>query len=164
MAQMAVKQEADALDIVQDAMMKLATHYAQRPADEWKPLFFRILENCITDFHRKETRRKNWFSFKKPNWLNSANDEDDTELNPGDHMPDEDHAPQQVLEAEQLNEGIIERVEAMPLQQQQCFLLRTWEGLSVKETADAMGITQGSVKTHYSRAMQKLKQVLDEKA
>lgn len=157
MAQLAVKNEADALDIVQDAMMKLASNYAQRPANEWKPLFFRILENCINDFHRKETRRKNWFS-----WLKPSNEEEDAPLNPGDDMPDDDHEPQQVIETEQLSEDIVAVVEAMPVQQQQCFLLRTWEGMSVKETAAAMNITEGSVKTHYSRAMQKLQKVLYE--
>lgn len=159
MAQLAVHNEADALDIVQDAMMKLASNYAQRPANEWKPLFFRILENCIYDFHRKETRRKSWFSFLKP-----ANDENEEVLNPGDDMPDEDDAPEMVIEAEQLNDNLIDVIEALPLQQQQCFLLRSWEGMSVKETADAMNITEGSVKTHYSRAMQKLQQVLNEEA
>lgn len=159
MAQLAVHNEADALDIVQDAMMKLASNYAQRPANEWKPLFFRILENCIYDFHRKETRRKSWFSFLKP-----ANDEAEEVLNPGDDMPDEDEAPEMVIEAEQLNDDLVAVIEALPLQQQQCFLLRSWEGMSVKETADAMNITEGSVKTHYSRAMQKLQQVLNEEA
>lgn len=159
MAQLAVHNEADALDIVQDAMMKLASNYAQRPANEWKPLFFRILENCIYDFHRKETRRKSWFSFLKP-----ANDEAEEVLNPGDDMPDDDEAPEMVIEAEQLNDDLVAVIEALPLQQQQCFLLRSWEGMSVKETADAMNITEGSVKTHYSRAMQKLQQVLNEEA
>lgn len=159
MAQLAVHNEADALDIVQDAMMKLASNYAQRPANEWKPLFFRILENCIYDFHRKETRRKSWFSFLKP-----ANDETEEVLNPGDDMPDDDEAPEMVIEAEQLNDDLVAVIETLPLQQQQCFLLRSWEGMSVKETADAMNITEGSVKTHYSRAMQKLQQVLNEEA
>jgi len=159
MAQLAVHNEADALDIVQDAMMKLASNYALRPANEWKPLFFRILENCIYDFHRKETRRKSWFSFLKP-----ANDENEEVLNPGDDMPDDDEAPEMVIEAEQLNDDLVAVIEALPLQQQQCFLLRSWEGMSVKETADAMNITEGSVKTHYSRAMQKLQQVLNEEA
>ena len=159
MAQLAVHNEADALDIVQDAMMKLASNYAQRPANEWKPLFFRILENCIYDFHRKETRRKSWFSFLKP-----ANDEIEEVLNPGDDMPDDDEAPEMVIEAEQLNDDLVAVIEALPLQQQQCFLLRSWEGMSVKETADTMNITEGSVKTHYSRAMQKLQQVLNEEA
>lgn len=159
MAQLAVHNEADALDIVQDAMMKLASNYAQRPANEWKPLFFRILENCIYDFHRKDTRRKSWFSFLKP-----ANDEAEEVLNPGDDMPDDDEAPEMVIEAEQLNDDLVAVIEALPLQQQQSFLLRSWEGMSVKETADAMNITEGSVKTHYSRAMQKLQQVLNEEA
>lgn len=159
MAQLAVRNEADALDIVQDAMLKLASNYAQRPAAEWKPLFFRILENCIYDFHRKETRRKSWFSF-----LKSANDENEDALNPGDDMPDDDNVPPLVIEAEQLNQDLVAVIEALPLQQQQCFLLRSWEGMSVKETADAMNITEGSVKTHYSRAMQKIQQVLNEEA
>lgn len=164
MAQLAVHNEADALDIVQDAMMKLASNYAQRPANEWKPLFFRILENCIYDFHRKETRRKSWFSLVKPSFLKPANDEAEEVLNPGDEMPDDDEAPEMVIEAEQLNDDLVAVIEALPLQQQQCFLLRSWEGMSVKETADAMNITEGSVKTHYSRAMQKLQQVLNEEA
>jgi len=159
MAQMAVQNQADALDIVQDAMMKLASSYADRPAEEWKPLFYRILENCIYDFHRKETRRKTWFS-----WLKPANDEDQDDLPDDDAIADHDDAPHEVIAVEQLTQALIDVVETLPLQQQQCFLLRSWEGMSVKETAAAMNITEGSVKTHLSRAMQKIQQVMNETA
>lgn len=164
MALVAVHNEADALDIVQDAMMKLASHYAQRPANEWKPLFFRILENRIYDFHRKERRRKNWFGWFKPandEQKDTANDSLDSGLDT-DVVANHDDMPELIIEAEQLNQNLVEVIEALPLKQQQCFLLRAWEGFSVKETADAMNISEGSVKTHYARAMHKLQQVLDE--
>ena len=159
MAVMAVHNEADALDIVQDAMMKLAMNYAERNPDEWKPLFYRILENCITDWHRKETRRKRWFSWSKP-----AQDDEDQEQEPEEEIADLDDSPEHVIAEQQLTDDILGVIEALPVQQQQCFLLRSWEGLSVKETAEAMNISEGSVKTHLARAMQKLEQVIHEKA
>ncbi len=160
MAQLAVKNEADALDIVQDTMIKLATSYGQLAdtgeQDQWRPLFYKILQNTIMDFHRKQSRIKRWFVRPK-----TANDEEDE----GDDMIENqslnvEFSPEQYLQQSQMGEQALQLVEELPVKQQQCFLLRCWEGFSVQETASMMDISEGSVKTHYHRALQKMQQAL----
>lgn len=150
LARFAVANDADALDIVQDAMMKLVEKYSDKPTDQWAPLFYRILQNRITDFHR--SKKQKW-SF----WA-SANDDEFTDV---PEQEDINH-PQAWYSAEQINMALITEIEKLPHQQQQCFLLRGWQGLSVKETAKAMGLTEGSIKTHYSRALTKLSLILEQ--
>ncbi len=157
MAQLATGNEADALDIVQDAMMKLVQRYQHKPSDEWRPLFFRILEHRILDWHRKETLKRRWFFWKKP----TDNEDSDEQIDLLEQHPD-DNEPIQEIATRQLSEQLLDTLRQLPVKQQQCFLLRSWEGLSVAETAHAMGITEGSVKTHYFRARQKLQQVADQ--
>ena len=152
MAVMAVKNEADALDIVQDSMIKLATRYGDRESSQWRPLFFTILNNCITDWHRKETRWRRWFV------RDHLEDEQEASL----LEQEDDFGPIEQLQNDQLSEQIIAVIESLPIKQQQCFLLRCWEGFSVQETADVMSINTGSVKTHYHRAMQKIQAALQE--
>jgi len=150
MARFAVGNDADALDIVQDAMMKLVENYRDRAAEQWPPLFYRILQNRIMDFHRG----------KKWSWLfsKSANDEDYVL----DSVEDSTEKPADWLSAERMSADLLAEIEKLPMKQQQCFLLRGWEGLSVKDTAEAMSITEGSVKQHYSRALAKLSGVLEQ--
>ncbi len=164
MAMLAVKNEADALDIVQDTMIKLATSYGQLAEtgeqEQWRPLFYKILQNTILDFHRKSSRIKRWFVGSKP----AANDEidDDNEL---DNLSlNVEYSPEEYLQQRQMGEQALQTVDALPVKQQQCFLLRCWEGFSVQETAQMMNISEGSVKTHYHRALQKLQEALNEKA
>jgi len=152
MAQLATRNEADALDIVQDAMIKLATKYADRPSSEWKPLFLRILENRILDWHRKQKIMKKLFFWRK------ESHEHDEGASPNLEAEDNRFDPESQLQSEQLGERLLACIEALPMKQQQCFLLRSWEGLSTKETAEVMKINENSVKTHYSRALSKLKQ------
>ena len=164
MAMFAVKNEADALDIVQDSMIKLASRYGQLAdtgeQDQWRPLFYKILQNCIMDFHRKERRIKRWFV--RPKATPDAEEDADTDL---DNLSLQvEHSPEQYLQQTQMGEQALQAVEALPVKQQQCFLLRCWEGFSVQETAKMMNIGEGSVKTHYHRALQKIQQVLNEKA
>jgi len=158
MARLATRQDADALDVVQEAMTKLVTHYADAPEAEWKPLFFRILENCLNDWHRQNTRRQRWFVFNR---LGHRDDDADSE-DLVDQAIDEQSSPEVDLLKQQQQQKMLKVLEALPLQQQQCFLLRCWEGMSVQETADAMGISAGSVKTHLHRAKQKLNLVAEE--
>lgn len=153
-AQLAVRNEADALDIVQDAMIKLSCRYGSNPEAEWKPLFYKILENRILDHHRKENTRRKWFFWKTT--------DDDEEVAVNAEAADEGQDPLQQLQRVELSDGLLREVEQLPVKQQQCFLLRCWEGMSVKETALAMQITEGSVKTHYFRAIQKLQTVIGE--
>ncbi len=161
MAMLAVKNEADALDIVQDSMIKLATSYGQLAEsgeqEQWRPLFYKILQNCIMDFHRKEGRIKRWFVRSKPD----ADEEDDS-MDLDNLSLNVEYSPEQYLQQTQMGEKALQAVETLPVKQQQCFLLRCWEGFSVQETAQMMNIGEGSVKTHYHRALQKIQQVLNE--
>ncbi|MFT6907504.1 MAG: RNA polymerase sigma-70 factor (ECF subfamily) [Oleiphilaceae bacterium] len=153
-AQLATRCEADALDIVQDAMFKLASNYQHRPVDEWKPLFFKILESRIMDWHRKQTLRKKLFFWK------TDNQEFDTESPTNEQhqdYPTELANPENEIISEQLGKHLLKCIAALPVQQQQCFILRSWEGLSISETALAMKLNENSVKTHYARALKKLK-------
>ena len=155
MALLSVREHADALDIVQDAMFKLVDKYHQRPAEQWKPLFYKILQNRIRDWQRHHTLKRTLF-FWKPQTENDQQEE----------WPDETPAqsqPDQELEKKQQRDGILHLLELLPDKQRQCFLLRSWEGFSVAHTAEIMGCSQGSVKTHYFRAVTKLREELGEK-
>ena len=151
MAHYATRNSADAMDIIQEAMIKLVKHYHAHSEDEWPPLFFKIVQRQITDFYRKQQRQKGVFS-----WFSSseelAEDHHDT-MTP---MPDE------VLEGEQALSETEHAVASLPARQQQVFLLRSLEGFSTKETADIMAISEGSVKTHYHRALTTLRNLLGE--
>lgn len=153
MALLAAREHADALDIVQDAMFSLVKHYAEKPATEWPLLFQRILQNRILEWHRHQTRSKRWFS----RWFSNSVDED--EEDPLALVEDPQEGDPQVLLARAGDINIVLKcVEALPVRQQQAFLLRAWEGLDVADTAAAMQCSEGSVKTHYFRAIQTLRQ------
>ncbi|MEO0575921.1 MAG: RNA polymerase sigma factor [Pseudomonadota bacterium] len=158
MAYYAVSDTDDAMDIVQDSMLMLARKYLQRPTTEWRPLFFRILQNKIKDCYRKRQSRGKLFSM-----FNRFRDEDDNEEDVVElHAAPETELPDAVLSQAMSAEAISDAVALLPLRQQQAFLLRSWEGLSVDETATAMSCSQGSVKTHHSRAVHKLRALLTE--
>ena len=156
-AHAALRHEDDALDAVQDAMLQLARAYSDRPAEEWKPLFYRILENRIRDMQRRRTVRGRVMA-----WLPLRGDEDDDEIDPIAQAPSADPPPPRQLELAQTMEALERAVAALPRRQQQVFMLRTLEGLDVAATAQAMGCSQGSVKTHYFRALQTLRAQLGE--
>jgi len=151
-AQTALRHEDDALDAVQDAMLQLARAYADRPAQEWKPLFYRILENRIRDMQRRRTVRGRVIS-----WLPFRSDEDDEEPDPIAQAPSPEPQPVKRLELDEAVGALEKALGALPRRQQQAFLLRTLEGLDVAATAAAMGCSEGSVKTHYFRAVQALR-------
>ncbi len=154
MAQIATSNSDEALDIVQDTMMTLVRSYADRNRDEWGPLFHRILQNRIRDWYRRQkvrNRLRSWF----------AGDEngDDPVETAEDRVS---HGPMQSLQHADMSRALQQALHALPHRQQQTFLLRAWEGLDVAATARAMGISDGSVKTHYSRAVQTLREKLGE--
>ncbi|MDH5601462.1 MAG: RNA polymerase sigma factor [Gammaproteobacteria bacterium] len=154
MAHIATSNIDDALDIVQDAMMILASKYAERNSKEWPPLFHRILQNKIRDWYRRQKVR-NIFS----HWFNT----DESEEEYIDTIADDTvHDPVRKISGEKAINKLEKALKTLPLRQQQTFLLRSWECMDVKQTAEVMGITTGSVKTHYSRAVQALKSQLDE--
>jgi RNA polymerase sigma-70 factor, ECF subfamily len=151
-AQLGLRNDDDALDAVQDAMMKLVQSYASRGVDEWRPLFYRILANCIRDMQRRRTVRGRIMA-----WLPARDAEDDEEFDPIAQAASPEPTPAKRLELDQAI-GVLEAaIAALPPRQQQAFLLRNFEGLDVSETASAMGCSEGSVKTHYFRALETLR-------
>jgi RNA polymerase sigma-70 factor (ECF subfamily) len=151
-AQTALRHEDDALDAVQDAMLQLARAYAGRPAQEWKPLFYRILENRIRDMQRRRTVRGRVIA-----WLPFRGEDDEDEPDPISQAPSPEPQPVKRLELDEAVGALEKALAELPRRQQQAFLLRALEGLDVAATAAAMGCSQGSVKTHYFRAVQALR-------
>lgn len=154
MAEIAVRNRDDAFDILQDAMVKLARNYADKDAAEWPPLFFRILQNRVRDYHRRHAVRRRvmvWFG---------GNDDD---RDPVESAPDPfGRTPEEELGSARAM-GELERALAdLPARQREAFMLRALEGFDVRDTATAMGVTEGSVKTHYSRAVHSLRETLGE--
>ena len=162
MARYALRNEEDALDTVQDAMLKLCERYGDRSHEEWPPLFFRILQNGITDRHRPRgmQRLKRWI--QRSGDATSGNLQDETERDTMDSLPTEQPGPQDALSSSQSTSRINGVLTELPARQREVFLLRNWQGLSVRETAEAMNISEGSVKTHLSRAVAALKERLQE--
>lgn len=145
----------EALDIVQDAMISLAKRYARRPAAEWRPLFYRILHNRIRDWHRRRRVRDGVLRFfggqegDAPDAVALARD-------PAAVMPEE------ALEQAEAMTALERALGSLPARQREAFVLRNFEGLDVTETAAAMGCSDGSVKTHFSRATHRLREMLSE--
>lgn len=151
-AQAGLRHEDDALDAVQDAMLQLARAYADRPAEEWKPLFYRILENRIRDMQRRRTVRGRVIA-----WLPFRGEDEDEEPDPIAQAPSDDPSPSRKLEIDEAMQALEKALAALPRRQQQAFMLRNLEGMDVAQTAVAMGCSEGSVKTHYFRALQTLR-------
>jgi RNA polymerase sigma-70 factor (ECF subfamily) len=156
-AQFAVHDDHTALDIVQDSMLKLAEKYGDKPAEELPMLFQRILQNTIRDYFRRQKVRSGWltlFSSLQPKG-------DEEEYDPLDVLEDSENqsapaAPDTSLQQSQIIALIEQALSKLPARQREAFLLRYWEGLDTNETAAAMGCTEGSVKTHCSRAVHAL--------
>ncbi len=160
-AQLALRHEDDALDAVQDAMLSLANSYAERPVEEWKPLFYRILDNRILDMQRRRTVRgrvMSWLPFQ------SRDADGDDEQDPIEQAPSHEPSPLARLEIDESIAVLEQAIAGLPDRQRQCFLLRNFEALDVAETAAAMGCSEGSVKTHYFRALQALRAALGDTA
>lgn len=158
----AVRKDESALDIVQDSMIKLSEKYGDRPPSELPLLFQRILQNTILDYFRREKVRNTWvslFSSLKPD-SEDADAYDPLEtLESQEGTAAAESSEDQVSRAQVLS-AIDEEVQKLPTRQREAFLLRYWEDLDVAETAAAMGCSEGSVKTHCSRATHALAQAL----
>ena len=148
-------QQDVAMDLVQEAFISLHQHYAHKSLQEWYPLFYTILNNKLTDWRRKETRRQQRFGWLRLNPL--ADEDDEQELQIADQQQIE---PSEFLSQEVTQEEIQMAIQALPVRQQQAFMLRAWEGFDIATTAQIMGCSEGSVKTHYHRAIQSLKTTL----
>ena len=149
----AVRDEEAALDIVQDAMLRLAEKYGERPAAELPLLFHRIMQNAIRDWYRRQKVRSLWTTLFSS--LGSRSEDEDydpldtLEAAGGSNAED---APGTNLERTQVLEIIEQELTKLPARQREAFMMRYWEELDVAETAKAMGCSEGSVKTHCSRA------------
>ncbi len=150
----ALRDRGEAEDAVQDAMMRLVRSYGRRPESEWRPLFYRILRNRITDGQRRARVRRALAAF----WPAGASDEPDME--PMNRVADPGGGPEEQLEGEQLLARIEQALAGMSARQREAFLLRNFEGLDVAGAAVAMGCSEGSVKTHDSRAVEALQEAL----
>jgi RNA polymerase sigma-70 factor (ECF subfamily) len=160
----AVQDEEAALDIVQDAMMRLAEKYSDRPAAEIPLLFQRILQNAIRDHFRRGKVRSTWTMLLS----NLGMGGEDEDADPLETLEVEDLAsvpasPAERLEQAQVMAAIEDAVRTLPDRQREAFMLRYWEELDVSETAKVMGCSEGSVKTHCSRATHALAKVLRSK-
>jgi len=158
MALIATRQRDEALDIVQDTMLAWVKRYLNRPQQEWKPLFYKVLQNSIRDWHRRSGVRRRLMT-----WLGRGDGDGDGHHDALTAVADPNAPdPVGVLDHRQTLERLLHAVQRLPLRQQQAFLLRSWEGLDVSATALAMGCSEGSVKTHLSRAMASLRAAVED--
>ena len=152
-----IRDRDEALDLVQDAMIKLVRNYGDRNREEWTPLFYRILQNGVRDWHRRQAVRNRvmvWFGRGK---------RDDEDFDIVASAPDPiGRSPDEELQNSEAMSSLETAVHALPTRQREAFMLRTFEGLDVAGTAVAMGCSEGSVKTHYSRAIHSLRDSLRE--
>ena len=159
-----VQDEETALDIVQDSMMKLAEKYADRPPAELPLLFQRILQNGIRDHFRRGKVRSAWTTLLSNLGMGGEDEDADPletlEIEDAGNVP---ASPADRLEQAQVMAAIEEAVRALPERQREAFMLRYWEELDVSETARVMGCSEGSVKTHCSRATDALAKILKSK-
>jgi RNA polymerase sigma factor (sigma-70 family) len=156
MAELQLRHREDAMDAVQDAMLRLVKHYRDKPAAEWPPLFWGILRRRVVDLQRRRKVRSIVVG-----WLGGGRDDDGDELptwEPADRSP----GPLDRLQDRQSYADMAAAVRQLPQRQREAFMLRMLEGLDVAETADAMGCSKGSVKTHLSRAMHHLRDQLED--
>ena len=155
-ARFALGNADDALDVVQDAMLQLVRSYANRGEQEWGPLFHTILQSRISDWRRRakvRNRLRVWFGGKEQD-----DDSDPLQNMVDNRSPD----PPGQLRDKQAMAVLEAAIHKLPPRQQQAFLLRVWEGLDIAQTARAMKCSEGSVKTHYSRAVHALRAHLEE--
>jgi RNA polymerase sigma-70 factor (ECF subfamily) len=151
-----IRDRDEALDIVQDAMIRLVRRYADRPSAEWPPLFYRILQNRIRDIQRRRTVRSRVLSF----FGGTASEDEHDPIVEAPAPRSED--PLEQVRADDAMQALERAIAILPARQREAFTLRNFEGLDVAQTAVAMECTEGSVKTHYSRAVHRLRELMAE--
>jgi len=153
----AVGDNEEALDIVQDAMLKLCRLYANKTENDWRILFNRILQSRIRDWYRRRKVRNAVMS-----WLpQNPKDQLENEADPIENIAlDKTQSPQDMVDQQQRMQQLDHAIKALPTRQREAFFMRCWEGMSTYDTAQAMRISEGSVKTHYSRALAALREAL----
>ena len=158
MAELATSNRDEALDLVQDAMFGFVRHYAAKPSADWAPLFYRVLDSRLNDWHRRRNVRSRWLQA----WTRNDDDDERDEIAQAPDTSDPGPLLRLVgFDAAQALDGALGK---LPLRQRQAFLLRVWEGFDVAATASSMRCSQGSVKTHLSRALTALRRELEEHA
>lgn len=135
----------DALDCVQSAMLRFVRKYRDKPQGQWRPLFFRVLYNGLRDWHRRRAVRDAF------SWISGSQDE----------LRADTPQPDRWLASGNAGERLVQELKRMPLRQQQAFIMRHWEGLDTAATAQALGVNEGTVKTHLSRAVQRLRKAME---
>ena len=163
-----VRNEESALDIVQDSMMKLSTHYGDKPANELPMLFHRILSNCTLDWFRRQKTHNALFSHMSDFEKSGGNgdgggDFDLLEAWSGPDNGERAQSAEDLARRAQTLQSIEIEIQQLPARQREAFLMRYWEEMDVAETAAAMGCSEGSVKTHCFRAVQALSKALKAK-
>jgi len=156
-AQISVRDRDEALDLVQNAMIKLARKYSDRGQQEWTPLFYRILQNGVRDWHRRQIVKNRVMIF-----VGRGKNEDagyDVIAAAADSAG---RAPDEQLQNNEAMESLEQAIRGLPARQREAFMLRMFEGMDVAATALAMACSEGSVKTHYSRAVHSLRETLGE--
>jgi RNA polymerase sigma-70 factor (ECF subfamily) len=161
----AIRDEHSAVDVVQDAMLKLTEKYSEKPIQELPMLFQRILQNSIHDFFRRQKVRSTWTTVLSALGKGEEKDEEFDPLETMEAKSDSNVSanPEEQREQAEIMAIIEEALERLPARQREAFLLRYWEELDVAEAAAAMGCSQGSVKTHCSRAVHALAAMLEAK-
>ncbi|MGA0571093.1 RNA polymerase sigma factor [Variovorax sp. VNK109] len=156
-----VRDDEAALDIVQDSMMKLAMHYGDKPVQELPMLFQRILSNCTLDWFRRQKTRRALFSnmsdFESPGEDSNFDILENFRASDGSDIGE---SAEDTTRRAQILHLIEDAIQDLPTRQREAFLMRYWEEMDVAETAAAMGCSEGSVKTHCSRAVQALSKAL----
>ncbi len=144
-----LKNSADAMDVIQNAMLSFVSHYKNKPQSQWKPLFYRILQNKIKDHFRKQS-----------SWLRvffSPTNEDDGQAKDIENSASDLPSPLAQLHTNSRGKALVKVIQSLPTKQKQAVVYRLWQQFSVSETAQIMNISQGSVKTHLFRATKKIK-------
>lgn len=158
MARQYTGDDDEALDLVQDAMLRFVRHYAGHPSDQWRPLFYRVLRNRLHDWHRRARVRRRLLAWWPGSGVAGQAGDDgavvDALPGPASEKPDRQAQSEAALIA---LEAALRR---LPARQREVFLLRSLDGMDVADTARAMGVSIGSVKTHYHRAVQRLRELL----
>ena len=157
MAQIALRNEDDALDAVQDAMLVMVRSYSDKPPPQWRPLFYRVLQNRVRDLQRRRSVRSRFMA-----WLPGNQDELESVEDPMAQVASGDLQPAARLQVDEAIGALELALAELPDRQREAFMLRNFEGMDVAETATTMGCSDGSVKTHYFRALQQLRTKLGE--
>lgn len=153
-----------AMDAVQESMLRMVEYYRGKPAKEWPALFRTVLNSKINDIRRKRMLEQGKHKLVSLTGLFRHNEDDSetTEYELPDNHRDDITAPEVDLVAGEIRARVKSAIQSLPDRQRQVFILREWRGLSIRETAMTLGISENSIKQHHFRAMRTLRKQLAE--